>query len=87
MRRDKGRKGTWLEIEQQLKIGRDPVGLGCSIHPSARLSRCVLRELGSWGRVFGRVIIIGGAEIAYMRVSGLLGRWLWAVRSRVVLTT
>ena len=25
-------------------------GLGCSIHPSARLSRCVPGELGSWGQ-------------------------------------
>ena len=40
----------WLEIGQQLREGRDPVGLGCSIHPSARLSRCVLEKLGSWGQ-------------------------------------
>ena len=29
----------------------DPGGLGCSIRPSARLSRCVPGELGSWGQV------------------------------------
>ena len=29
--------------------GGDSWGLGCSIHPSARLSRCVPGELGSWG--------------------------------------
>jgi hypothetical protein len=28
----------------------DPEGLGCSIHPSARLSRRVPGELGSWGQ-------------------------------------
>ena len=26
------------------------MGLGCSIHPSARLSKCVPGELGSWGQ-------------------------------------
>ena len=30
--------------------GEDSWGLGCSIHPSARLSRCVPGELGSWGQ-------------------------------------
>ena len=52
--------------------GVGPVGLGCSIHPSARLSRCVPGELGSWGRVFGWFIVIGGVEVAYMRRIGLL---------------
>ena len=28
----------------------DSWDLGCSIHPSARLSRCVPVELGSWGQ-------------------------------------
>ena len=62
-----------MEIGQQLKEGRDPVGLDCSIHPIARLSRCVPGELGSWDRVFGRVIIICSVEVTYMRVGGLLG--------------
>ena len=51
----------------------DSWGLGCSIHPSARLSRCVPGELGSWDRVFGGVIIIGGVEFAYMGMGRLLG--------------
>ena len=50
VRRDSGRKETWLEIGQQLKEGGNPVGLGCSVHPSARLSRCVLGELMGWGQ-------------------------------------
>ena len=58
---------------QQLGEEWVPGGLGCSIHSSVRLSGCVPGELGSWGRVFGLVIIIGGVEIAYMTVSGLLG--------------
>ena len=35
---------------RQLGEEWDPRGLGCSIHPSARLSRCVPGELGSWGQ-------------------------------------
>ena len=50
MRRGWRERGTWLEIGQQLEEGGDSVGLGCSIHPSARLSRCVPGELGSWGQ-------------------------------------
>ena len=47
----------------------------------------VFRESKGVGdRVFGRVIIVGGVEIAYMRVSRLLGRRRWAVRDGVVLT-
>ena len=61
--------GDWAAVGG----GMGSRGLGCSIHPSARLSRCVLGELGVEDRVFGREIIIGGVEIAYMRVSGLLG--------------
>ena len=50
MRRVEGRQETWLGIGQQLGEEWDPVGLGCSIHPSARLSRCVPGELESWGQ-------------------------------------
>ena len=32
----------------------DPGGLDCSIHPSARLSRCVLGELGVGDRASAR---------------------------------
>ena len=35
--------GEWTAVGG----GGDSVDLGCSIHPSARLSRCVLGELGS----------------------------------------
>ena len=45
-----GERGTWLEMRQQLGEDWDPGGLGCSIHPSARLSRCAPGELGSWGQ-------------------------------------
>ena len=45
-----GERGTWLGIGRQLGEEWDPGGLGCSIHPSARLSRCVPGELGSWGQ-------------------------------------
>ena len=38
--------GDWAAVGG----GMDPGGLGCSIHPSARLSRCVPGELGSWGQ-------------------------------------
>ena len=38
--------GEWAAVGG----GRGSVGLGCSIHPSARLSRCVPGELGSWGQ-------------------------------------
>ena len=47
---DWGERGTWLEMGQQLGEEWDPVVFGCSIHPSARLSRCVPGELGSWGQ-------------------------------------
>ena len=43
-------------------------------------------SLGVGDRVFGRGVVIGGVEIAYMRVR-LLGRRRWAVRGGVVLTT
>ena len=62
-----------MEMGRQVGEKWDPGGLGCSIRPSARLSRCVSGELGSWDRVFGWVIINGGVEIAYMRMIGLLG--------------
>ena len=45
-----GERGTWLEMRQQVGKEWDPGGLGCSIRPSARLSRCVPGELGSWGQ-------------------------------------
>ena len=48
--RDQGERETWLEIGQRLEDGGDSLGLGCSIHPSARLSRCDPGELGSWGQ-------------------------------------
>ena len=35
---------------RQLGEEWDPEGLGCSIHPSARLSRCAPGGLGSWGQ-------------------------------------
>ena len=38
--------GDWAAVGG----GGDSLGLGCSIHPSARLSRCVLGELGRWGQ-------------------------------------
>ena len=50
VRRDEGERWTWLGIGQQLGEKWDPGGLDCSIHPSARLSRCVPGELGSWGQ-------------------------------------
>ena len=62
-----------MEMGRQVGEEWDPGGLGCSIRPSARLSRCVPGELGVGDRVFGWVIVIGGVEIAYMRVGGLLG--------------
>ena len=46
VRRDEGERGAWLELGEAW----DPGGLGCSIRPSARLSRCVPGELGSWGQ-------------------------------------
>ena len=62
-----------MEMRQQLGENWDPGGLGCSMHPSARLFRCVPGELGSWDRVVGRVIFVGGVKVAYMRVGRLLG--------------
>ena len=50
VRRDLGERWAWLGIVQQLEEDWDPGGLGWSIHPSARLSRCVPGELGSWGQ-------------------------------------
>ena len=50
VRRDWGERGTWLRIGRHLGGEWGPVGLGCSIHPSARLSRCAPGELGSWGQ-------------------------------------
>ena len=38
--------GDWAAVGGEW----DPGGLGCSIHPSARLSRCGPEELGSWGQ-------------------------------------
>ena len=73
VRRDWGERGAWLGIGRHLGEEWGPMGLGCSIHPSARLSRYVPGKLGSWDRVFGWVIVIGGVEIAYMKMIGLLG--------------
>ena len=50
VRRGEKERWTWLGIGQQLGEEWDPGDLGCSIHPSARLSRCVPEELGSWGQ-------------------------------------
>ena len=51
VRRSGKEKGTWLGIGQRVEEkGGNSLGLGCSIHPSARLSRCVPGELGSWGQ-------------------------------------
>ena len=51
VRRDERERGTWLEIGERLEEeGGDSSGLGCSIHLSARLSRCVPGELESWGQ-------------------------------------
>ena len=51
VRRSGRERGTWLGIGQRVEEkGGKPLGLGCSIHPSARLSRCVPGELGSWGQ-------------------------------------
>ena len=38
-----------IEKRVRTRVG-DSRGLGCSIHPSARLSRRVPGELGSWGQ-------------------------------------
>ena len=50
VRRDWRERGAWLGIGRQLGEEWDPGGLGCSIRPSARLSKYVPRELGSWGQ-------------------------------------
>ena len=50
VRRDWGARGAWLGIGRHSGEEWGPMGLGCSIHPSARLSRCVPGELGSWGQ-------------------------------------
>ena len=74
VRRSGKEKGTWLGIGQRVEEKRgDSWGLGCSIHPSAGLSRCVPGELGSWDRVVGGVIIISGVKVAYMRMGRVLG--------------
>ena len=65
-----------MEMRRQVGEEWDPGGLGCSIRPSARLSRCVPGELGSWDRFVGRVIVVCGVKVAYMRVGRLLG-WQW----------
>ena len=73
MRRDWGEGGAWLGIGRHLGEEWDPGGLGCSIRPSARLSKYVPGELGSWGQGLRLGVVIGGVEIAYMRMIGLLG--------------
>ena len=45
--REMGAVGDWVAGENESGVSWD---LGCSIHPSARLSRCVPGELGSWGQ-------------------------------------
>ena len=51
VRRSEMERGAWLGIGQRVVEKRgDSWDLGCSIHPSARLSRCVPGELGSWGQ-------------------------------------
>ena len=51
VRRSGRERGTWLGIGQRVEEKEgNLLGLGCSIHPSARLSRCVSGELGSWGQ-------------------------------------
>ena len=51
VRRGGRERGTRLGIGQRVEEkGEDSWGLGCSIYPSARLSRCVPGELGSWGQ-------------------------------------
>ena len=51
VRRSGKERGSWLGIGQRVEEKRgDSWGLGCSIHPSAGLSRCVPRELGSGGQ-------------------------------------
>ena len=68
------RKGRGWGLGSGWKRRRgDSWGLGCSIHPSARLSRCVPGELGVGDRVVGGVIIISGVNVAYMRTGRLLG--------------
>ena len=61
VRRSEMERGAWLGIGQRVVEKRgDPWDLGCSIHPSARLSRCVPGELGSGDAVL---------------VDGVLGMW------------
>ena len=51
VRRGGRERGTWLGSEQRVEEkGGNSLGLGCSIHPSARLSMRVPGELGSWGQ-------------------------------------
>ena len=50
MRRDWGERGAWLGSGRHLGEEWDPGGLVCSIRPSARLSKYVPGELGSWGQ-------------------------------------
>ena len=50
VRRDWGERGAWLGIGRHLGEEWDPGRLGCSIRPSARLSKYVPGELGSWGQ-------------------------------------
>ena len=49
VRRGEREGGPWLEIGQRVEEkGGNSLGLGFSIQPGARLSRCVPGELGSW---------------------------------------
>ena len=43
-----GERGAVVDWAAGGREGGDSWGLGCSIQPSARLSRCVPGELGSW---------------------------------------
>ena len=65
-------RGAWLGFGRHLGEEWGPVGLGCSIHLSARLSKCVPGELGSWGQGLRLGHRHRWVEVAYMRRIGLL---------------
>ena len=65
-----GERWTWLGIGRQLGEEWGPWGLGCSIYPSARLSRCVPEELGSWGQ---------GLRLGHHRCRDCIHEGEWAV--------
>ena len=72
VRRDSGERGTWLEMGRQLGEEWDPRGLGCSIHPSARLSRCVPGMMIYVGECGQMMIYVGecGRMIIYVGECG-----------------